>query len=57
LGDAVKRNAVLLRLEEKFAPLLPAVRARVEALSSEELDRLAVDLLKARSLKELDLEE
>ena len=44
-------------LEDRFGPLSPAVRQRVEALSPEELRQLTRDLLKAQSLKDLRLEE
>jgi hypothetical protein len=52
-----RRETALLLLEEKFGPLTPAVRQRVEALSPDELRQLLRDLLKAVSLKDLRLED
>jgi hypothetical protein len=54
---AERRETALLLLEAKFAPLAPAIRQRVEALSPEELRQLTLDLVKAQSLKELHLED
>jgi Domain of unknown function (DUF4351) len=51
------RKMTLLLLAEKFGPLPPEVRKRVEALSPEQLKQLLLDLLEARSLKELHLED
>jgi hypothetical protein len=51
------RQAAFRQLEAKFGPLSPAVRQRVEALSSDELLQLLDDFLKAQSLKDLRLEE
>jgi hypothetical protein len=50
-----ERRLTLLQLERKFGPLPPAVKQRVEALPPEELLRVALDLVKAQSLKELGL--
>jgi hypothetical protein len=52
-----QRITALLQLEEKFGPLSPAVRQRVEALSPDELRQLTLDFVKAQSLKDLRLEE
>jgi hypothetical protein len=54
---AGRLETALLQLEEKFGPLSPTVRQRVEALSPDELRQLTRDLLKAQSLKDLHLEE
>jgi hypothetical protein len=54
---AERRETALLLLEEKFGPLSPAVRQRVEALSPEELRQLTLDFVEAPSLKELRLED
>jgi hypothetical protein len=54
---AGQRELALQLLEDRFGPLSPAVRQRVEALSPEELRQLTRDLLKAQSLKDLRLEE
>jgi hypothetical protein len=52
-----KRQLTLRLLEAKFGPLSPAVRERVESLPPEELQKLALELMKAQSLKELRLED
>jgi hypothetical protein len=52
-----RRETALMLLEDKFGPLSPTVRQRVEALSPDELRQLTRDLLKAQSLKDLRLEE
>jgi hypothetical protein len=52
-----QRQTALKQLEVKFGPLSPEVRQRVEALTSEQLTQLSVDLLEAESLKELHLED
>lgn len=54
---AGQREMVLRQLQVKFGPLSAAIRERVESLSPEELDHLAVELLQPRSLKELGLED
>jgi hypothetical protein len=51
------RTAALLQLEAKFGPLSLEVKQRVEALSSEELRQVLLDLVKAQSLQELHLED
>jgi hypothetical protein len=51
------RETTLCLLEGKFGPLSPEVKQRVEALSPEEVWQLALDILKAESLKELRLED
>jgi hypothetical protein len=50
-----ERRSALRQLEAKFGPLSPEVKQRVEALSSEGLARLQLDLLQPRSLQELGL--
>jgi hypothetical protein len=52
-----RREMALLQLEVKFGPLSPGVKQRVEALSSEQLHQLLLDLVKAQALKELHLED
>jgi hypothetical protein len=52
-----QREMALLQLGVKFGPLAPEVKKRVEALTPEQLYQLALDLLKAQSLKELPLED
>lgn len=54
---AGQREMTLRQLQAKFGPLSATVRERVESLSLDELDRLAVELLEPRSLKELRLED
>jgi hypothetical protein len=54
---AALRDTTLLLLETKFGPLSPAVKQRVEGRSAEELRDLILDLVTARSLKELRLED
>ena len=54
---AERRELTLVLLEEKFGPLPPEVKQRVEGLPPENLRQLAVDLIKAQSLKELRLED
>lgn len=44
-------------LEKRFGPLSPAVLTRLEAFSEVERDRITVQLLDARSLAELGLDE
>jgi hypothetical protein len=51
-----ERRFALRQLEARFGPLTPEVKQRVEALSPQELEQLALDLIKAQSLKELRLE-
>jgi hypothetical protein len=52
-----RREMVLLQLEAKFGPLPPAIKQRVEALSPEQLRQVALEFVKAQSLKELGLED
>jgi hypothetical protein len=52
-----RREMALMLLEDRFGPLSPDVRQRVEALSFDELRQLIRDVHKAQSLKELRLEE
>jgi hypothetical protein len=52
-----QRAILALQLEERFGPLRPQVRQRLEALSAEQLAELARGLLRAKSLRELGLEE
>jgi hypothetical protein len=51
------RRATLRQLEAKFGPLAAEVSRRVEALSLEKLGQLQLDLLKAQSLGELELQD
>ena len=51
-----QRETALLLLEAKFGPLAPEVKQQVEALPSEQLRQVLLDLVKAQSLKELHLE-
>jgi hypothetical protein len=51
-----RRETALLLLEAKFSPLSPEVKQRVEALSSEQLSQVLLDLVKTHSLKDLHLE-
>lgn len=52
-----QRETALRQLEAKFGPLPPEVKQRVEALSSEQLGQVLLDLIKADSLKEVHLED
>jgi hypothetical protein len=52
-----ERRAALRQMEAKFGPLSPDVTQQVEALSPEALARLQLDLLKAKTLEELRLED
>jgi hypothetical protein len=52
-----ERRSALRQLEAKFGPLSPKVQQQVEALSSEALARLQLDLLKAQALEELGLRD
>ena len=54
---AERLESLLLQLENRFGPLPPAVRQRVEALSPEELRKLQLDFVNAHSFKDLRLEE
>jgi hypothetical protein len=50
-------ETALLQLEEKFGPLPPAIKARVEAMSLEQLRQLTIAFARAQTLKELGLED
>jgi hypothetical protein len=52
---AGQRELMVRILEAKFGPLAPAVRQRVEALTPEQLDQLALDQAQAESLNDLHL--
>jgi hypothetical protein len=52
-----ERRSALRLLEAKFGSLSPEVKERVEALSPETLAQLQLDLLQAKSLKELRLQD
>ena len=52
-----RRKLVLMMLEVKFGPVAEGVKERVEALFPEQLLRLALALVKGRSLKELGLHD
>jgi hypothetical protein len=52
-----RRESALLQLQVKFGTLSAEVLQRVEALSPEQLRQLQLDLIKAQSLKELQLED
>ena len=51
------RTAIRKQLETRFGPLSPGARERLESLSFEQLEALAVAVLEARSLRELGLED
>src|SRR5262249_7175181 len=52
-----ERRSALRQMEAKFGPLTPEVRQKVEALSSESLAQLQIDLLKAQAVEELHLDK
>jgi hypothetical protein len=52
-----QRKMLQKLLEGRFGPLSPGAQQRLESLSPEGLEALALDLLKARSLQELGLED
>ena len=52
-----QRTTLERQLEARFGPLSPGAEQRLESLSPERLEALALDLLKARSLQELGLED
>jgi Domain of unknown function (DUF4351) len=52
-----ERRSALRLMEAKFGPLSSSVTQRVEALSLEALARIQLDLLKARALEELRLDD
>ncbi len=51
-----RRRMALMLLETKFGPLAPTVKQRVEELSPEQLQQLALDFARGRSLQEMHLE-
>ena len=51
------RTALKKQLEVQFGPLSPGAQQRLESLSPEQLEALALALLKAQSLQELGLED
>ncbi len=51
------RNLVLTLLRERFPRLTAATEQQISAMSKEELDTLAPKILKAKSLRELGLNE
>jgi len=56
-GKMAGELAMVLRiLDAKLGPLTPEIKGRVEALSPQQLEQLALDLIKAQSLKELGLQ-
>lgn len=52
-----QRRTLQKQLEERFGPLSPDAQQRIQILSPEELDKLTLELLKAKSLRELGLED
>jgi Domain of unknown function (DUF4351) len=52
-----ERRSALRLMEAKFGPLTPEVRRQVEALSTEALAQLQLDLLRAQALEELRLDD
>jgi hypothetical protein len=52
-----EQRSALRILEKKFGPLSAEVKRRVEALPADALARLQLDLLEAKSLKELHLQD
>jgi hypothetical protein len=51
------RTTLQKQLEARFGPLSPGAQGRLEDLSPERLEALALALLDARSLQELGLED
>ena len=51
-----QRTMLQKLLEARFGPLSPSAQQRLESLGPEQLEALAVELLKAQSLEELGLE-
>jgi hypothetical protein len=51
------REMTLFLLNEKFGPLKPEIQQRIALLNFEQLQQLGSKLLKASSLKELNIEE
>jgi hypothetical protein len=52
-----QRTTLQKLLEARFGALSPNVRERLDSLSPERLEALTLELLKARSLQELGLED
>jgi flagellar biosynthesis/type III secretory pathway protein FliH len=52
-----ERRLTLRLLQAKFGPLSPKFKEQVEALSSEALAQLQLDLLRAQSLEQLGLKD
>jgi hypothetical protein len=52
-----QRTMLQKELEVRFGPLSPDARQRLDGLSFEQLEALALDLLTAQSLQELGLED
>jgi flagellar biosynthesis/type III secretory pathway protein FliH len=52
-----ERRLTLRLMEAKFGPLTPEVKQRVEALSSEALAQLQLELLNAQALEDLHLDD
>ena len=49
------RSALQKMLETRFGPMSPSAQERLESLGPEQLEALALALLKAKSLQELGL--
>jgi Domain of unknown function (DUF4351) len=52
-----QRTTLRKQLEAWFGPLSPGAQERLESLSAEQLDALAVAMRRAQSLQELGLED
>jgi hypothetical protein len=52
-----EQRSALRLLDRKFGPLSADVKRRVEALAPEALAQLQLDLLEAKTLKELHLQD
>ncbi len=52
-----RRTTLQKQLEARFGPLSPGAQERLDSLSTEHLESLTLELLKARSLQELGLED
>jgi hypothetical protein len=52
-----QRTTLQNQLEARFGALSPSAQQRLDSLSSERLEALALALLKAQSLQELGLED
>jgi hypothetical protein len=55
--DIGRRQLVLEQLEERFGPVSPSVRSRIESLAGDKLRQIGKALLKATSLRDLGLED